>query len=255
MEADSADRRGPAGAKVGRRRKTRITRQSLHNRVGSRLRDMIIHGELAPGEKVPVAMLSRTLDVSLTPLREALKVLAEEGLVELTPNRGARVLSYTPEEATALFEVIAGLESLAAELAAERMTADQLARLEAMHVAMRDHYENREKDPYFDLNNRIHEAIVAYTGNDILVATHAKLMIRARRGRYIAIVDPNRWREAMAEHEAVMSAFAARDSEQARMVWRLHLQHSGEVVSSVLKRQRDGELGADFRTLAASRTS
>jgi len=245
------DSRRPRKAlKISGQRKRTISRQSLHVQVADRLRDMVVHGELVPGEKVPVAVLSQTLGVSLTPLREALKVLAEEGLVELTPNRGARVISYTAEEAEALFEVIAGLECLAAELATRRMSNEDLANLEDTHKKMRSYFDEEERDKYFELNSIIHETIVRYSSNDILIITHAKLMVRADRGRYIAIIDTERWHEAMAEHEAVMEAFGARDAERASRIWRVHLLRSGQAVQKALRRQSAGEIGADFKSLA-----
>ncbi len=228
-------------------RKAAISRDPLHIQVAGRLRDMIVHGDLTPGVKVPFASLAETLGVSLTPLREAFKVLAEEGLVEQLPNRGVRILPYTAAEASALFEVIAELESLAAALAASRMGPDQLARLEALHAAMGDHFRQRNRDEYFDINSRIHKTIVALSGNDVLVSTHTKLMVRANRGRYIAIVDEDRWSEAMAEHDAVMDAFRSADSEQARRIWRIHLRRSGEVVADVLARYESGELENVFQ--------
>ena len=238
--------------KISGRRKRTISRQSLHGQVAERLRDMVVHGELPPGEKVPVAALSQTLGVSLTPLREALKVLAEEGLVELTPNRGARVIPYTVEEAEAVFEVIAGLEGLAAELAASRMSDENLTNLEEAHKQMRSYFEEGERDLYFEINSNIHETIVRYSSNYILINTHAKLMVRANRGRYIAIIDPERWREAIAEHDAVMEAFRARDAERAGRVWRVHLLRSGQAVQKALRRQSAGEIGADFKSLTDS---
>jgi DNA-binding GntR family transcriptional regulator len=228
-------------------RKAAISRDPLHIQVAGRLRDMIVHGDLTPGVKVPFATLAETLGVSLTPLREAFKVLAEEGLVEQLPNRGVRILPYTAAEASALFEVIAELESLAAALAASRISPDQLAELETLHAAMGEHFRQRDKDQYFDLNSRIHETIVALSGNEVLIGTHTKLMVRANRGRYIAIIDEDRWREAMAEHDAVMEAFRSADSDQARRIWRIHLTRSGEVVADVLGRHESGELKNVFR--------
>jgi len=238
--------------KISGQRKRAISRQSLHGQVADRLRDMVVHGELIPGEKVPVAALSQTLGVSLTPLREALKVLAEEGLVELTPNRGARVIPFTAREAEALFEVIAGLESLAAELAASRMSDDDLADLETAHKQMRSYFKDRQRDQYFEINSHIHETIVRYSFNDVLIKTHSKLMVRANRGRYIAIIDPDRWTEAMAEHEAVMEAFRTRDAERAGRIWRVHLLRSGQAIQNTLRRQSAGEIDADFKSLPES---
>lgn len=230
-------------------RKHAISRQSLHMQVADRLRNMIVHGELAQGEKVRVAELSETLGVSLTPLREALKVIAEEGLVELMPNRGARVLPFTVEEADDLFEVIAGLEGLAAELAAERMSSVDLANLEDLHEKMREHHSRSERDEYFDINSMIHKAIIDHSNNAVLIATHEKLMVRAERGRYIAIIDPDRWNQALSEHEAVMEAFRKQDAEQAGRIWRKHLSNTGRAVHDALERQTAGELDPHFKKL------
>lgn len=219
------------------RRKRVLTRQSLHHQVADELREMIVHGELVEGAKVPVADLAASLGVSLTPLREALKVLAEENLVELLPNRGARVKVHTVEDARQLFEVIAELEALAAELATLKMTERQLAQLEELHARMRGHYDRHERAEYFDLNSRIHRTIIELAGNEVLSATHAKLSVRANRGRFLAIADPVRWAEAMDEHERLMAAFRRRDSAEAMAVWRVHLRHTGRATCELLRRR------------------
>jgi DNA-binding GntR family transcriptional regulator len=198
---------------------------------------MIIRGEIPPGGRIIERTLCEQIKVSRTPLREALKLLEAEGLIELAQNRGARIMSFTPTEAQNLFEVIAGLESLAAELAVTRIGATDLAALDGMHKRMCAHYERREKDPYFELNSAIHETIVRASENPVLIATHASLMLRARRGRYMAILDPSRWQESVEEHTAAMAAFHARDPERARLVWRRHLLRTGETVCSVLKNE------------------
>lgn len=209
------------------RGKVTISRLSLHERVAQRLREMIVSGELAGGEKVPVAELSQEIGVSLTPLREALKVLAGEQLVELTPNRGARVVAVTPEEARAVFEVISSLEGAAAELAAERMNAQQLAVLESLHERMRDYYLSGEKEPYFRLNREIHDAIVEFAGNPVLSHMRGQLSTHAERVRFMAVMDGTRQSQAMQDHEDVMEAFRKRDKRQAMDVWRRHLAVAG----------------------------
>lgn len=205
------------------------------HQVANNLRDRIIRGDLPPGGRIVERALCEMLEVSRTPLREALKLLQVEGLVELSQNRGARIMSFTPEEASNLFEVIAGLESLAAEIAATRIGADELAQLDDMHARMLVHYQHQDKDPYFALNSDIHDTIVGLSGNPILIATHANLMLRARRGRYMAIIDPLRWEESVKEHEALMTALHARDAEAARRVWKRHLVRTGETVCAVLR--------------------
>ncbi|MFG1359369.1 GntR family transcriptional regulator [Xanthobacter pseudotagetidis] len=225
----------PAGEAPAQKPSPLSRRVPFARQVADLLRDQIIRGALPPGGRIVERALCQSLDVSRTPLREALKLLEAEGLVEISQHKGARIMSFTPQEAARLFEVIAGLESLAAELAAQRMDADELARLDEMHARMCAHYERQEKDPYFELNTLIHDAVVRASDNPILIATHASLMLRARRGRYMAIIDPFRWEESVGEHTALMAALHARDAETARRVWRRHLIRTGETVCAVLE--------------------
>lgn len=218
------------------RPKTTLSRRIPFSRqVADSLRDMIISGEIPAGGRVLERALCERLKVSRTPLREALKLLEAEGLVEISQNKGARIMLFTPMEAMNLFEVLAGLESLAAEIAATRISDADLTRMEHMHERMRAHYERGEKGEYFALNGAIHEMIVRCAGNPVLVATYAGLMLRARRGNYMAILDPSRWEEAVSEHTAIIEAFRARDPERARLIWRRHLDRTGSTVSGVLE--------------------
>src|ERR1700686_2855619 len=113
---------------------TAIPRLSLHDEVVSRLRDLIIRGELHPDERLGERELCERFEISRTPLREALKVLAVEGLVELLPHRGARVACLTRSDVENMFEVMASLEALSGELAAARITDQQLADIDAIHA-------------------------------------------------------------------------------------------------------------------------
>ncbi len=209
--------------------------------VADRLRDLIVRGDLPPGGRIIERAVCEQLSVSRTPLREALKLLEAEGLVEISQNKGARIMSFTPTEANNLFEVIAGLESMAAELAVARLSASDFAKLEELHECMCGHYERREKDTYFALNSAIHDTIVKASANPVLIATHGNLMLRARRGRYMAITDPFRWEKSVGEHAAVMNSFRAKDPEKARIVWKRHLLRTGETVCGVLTGQIIGD--------------
>lgn len=204
-------------------------------RVRDLLRTRIVKGELAPGERIVERTLCAELNVSRTPMREALKLLERDGLVELTQHRGARVLPFTDSEARYLFEVLEGLEGFAAELAVGRLDAINLAHLEGLHAAMVRAYNNDDKEVYFDLNSSIHAAIVTASDNPVLIATHAGLMLRAKRGRYLAIMDRGRWRQALAEHEALMAVLRCRDAAAAGSIWRQHLRHTGETLADVLR--------------------
>ncbi|WP_428649641.1 GntR family transcriptional regulator [Roseibium sp.] len=212
-----------------------ISRLSLHEQVVNQLRDMIISGVLPTGEKIRFNELAEELQVSLTPLREAMKVLAGEQLVELMPNRGARVAPITVEGTRELFEVIAGIEALAAEYAATRITDEQLAELEEIQETMRGHHERGEKAPYFELNREIHDKIVEYAGNDILETIRSQLARRAERARFISVESGAHRIEAMQDHDDLMQALRDHDPKAAHEIWRRHLLSSGEETCRILK--------------------
>jgi len=199
-----------------------VRAKPLHETVVERLRDMIVEGELASGERLHDANLAKILQVSRTPIREAIKLLATEGLVDLLPGRGARVREMSSEDILDLFETIAGIERHACELAAERMSERDLDKLQRAHKRMARHHAAGERQPYFKLNHEIHLAIVEASKNATLQAIHTSLMSRARRARYAALASPARWMEAMGEHNQVMAALAERDSRRAGEIMRQH---------------------------------
>ena len=201
------------------------------------LRDRIVKGVLPAGARIVERKLSAELDVSRTPVREALKLLQADSLIDISRHKGAQVKDFSAQQALELFDVIASLESLAAERLAERITEVQLAALEQMHAAMLAHYHADEADAYFDLNSEIHDTILKECGNPILQQMHTKMMARARRGRFMAIMDPERLKTAVEEHEQLMSAFRSKDAECARQIWRKHLLSTGHSVTEVLRSQ------------------
>src|ERR1700676_3827541 len=122
---------------------TPIPRLSLHDEAGNRLRELIIRGELRPNEHLGERELCERFGISRTPLREALKVLAVEGLVELLSHRGARVACLTHADVQNMFEVMASLEALSGELAAARITEQQVVEIDAIHATMVEAYGRR----------------------------------------------------------------------------------------------------------------
>jgi DNA-binding GntR family transcriptional regulator len=209
-------------------------RGAATERTAEALRDMVIRGALKPGEHLVERRLCAALGVSRTPMREALKLLAHDGLVDLSPHRGARVAPYDSAEAGALFEVIAALEGLAACALAQRVDAATLGRLEALHAAMHDHFRAGRLDAYFDVNSAIHDAVIEAAGNPVLAESHRRLMLQARRGRYMAIMDAERWRQAIGEHDLLMAALRVGDAAAARAVWERHLRNTGASVAAAL---------------------
>ncbi|MFW5655449.1 MAG: GntR family transcriptional regulator [Roseicyclus sp.] len=204
---------------------TPLARPTLHDELVTRLRQAVVDGVLEPGAKIPERELCESLGVSRTPLREALKVLANEGLVVLEPNRGARISRITMEEMEAAFPVIAVLEGLAGELAAARATDDEIAAIVARHEEMFRAYEAGDRQSYFKANRDIHRALFAAARNPVLEHHYAKLSARVDRARLLANVADARWAEAVAEHRMIVAAVAERDGARLSALLRAHLNN------------------------------
>ncbi|MBC57553.1 MAG: GntR family transcriptional regulator [Confluentimicrobium sp.] len=199
------------------------------------LRDKIVKGAYPPGSRLVERKISAELELSRTPVREALKLLQADGLIGISRNKGAQVLQYGAEEALFLFEVIASLESLAAERLARTIASDTLDELEELHAKMLTYHKVGSIADYFDTNSDIHDFIVEHCGNPLILETHTRLIARARRGRFLAIMQPKRLDEALGEHEILMDALRGRDPALAAQIWRSHLLHTGETVAAALR--------------------
>jgi DNA-binding GntR family transcriptional regulator len=212
-----------------------IVRRSLHDEITNQLRDMIVEGDLKPGQKIPEPELCGRFGVSRTPLREALKVLAAEGIVQLLPNRGAVVAKITQEEIEQIFPIMGVLEALAGELACERITEVDLEKLRRLHKTMIGHYRRGEWLSYSKLNRAVHEAIFAAAGNASLSAIYQQLIIRIHAIRFVAKKTPERWHQAADEHEQMMEALKRRDGKQLAKIMRLHLRNKAEMVKEAME--------------------
>lgn len=187
-----------------------IARTSLHSEVTSRIRSFIVESRIQPGQRVPEMEISKELGVSRTPIREALKVLASEGLVELLPLRGAVVKSFSPKDAADMLEVMGMLESFAAQKACK---ADQkrIDHVLAMHEKMKTLFVKGKRPEYFELNQQIHDAMVDMADNESLMMVHSILSKRMRSLRYSGNSTPDNWRGALEDHEEIATALRRRD--------------------------------------------
>jgi DNA-binding GntR family transcriptional regulator len=185
--------------------------QPLAQRVAARIRVMIIQDQLTPGEWIREQALADKLKVSRTPLREALKMLELEGLIRLLPNRGAVVTELTVEEVKDKLEVLAALEALAGKLACQKATDAELAEIRALHYEMLAWFSRQNRLEYFKLNQRIHLAIVAASGNHTLIETHARINAQLYRIRYQSNLQNELWGTAVEEHEEMLAALTARN--------------------------------------------
>jgi DNA-binding GntR family transcriptional regulator len=203
-----------------------ISRQSLHGAVVNRLRDMIIEGELLPGARIHEAQMGTQLGVSRTPLREALKYLASEGLVELVPSKGAVVKRFGAKEVKDMLLVVKAMEELAGALACANGSDADIAKVRSLHDAMMRAYARGDRLEYFKLNQNIHSAIVAASDNFTLINLHALLQSRLKRVRFIGHEGPEKWAAAVAEHGEMITALEARDAAALPKVLGTHLANA-----------------------------
>jgi DNA-binding GntR family transcriptional regulator len=218
LQSGEPDDRGP------------IVRTSLHDAIVSRVRDMIIEGSLAAGSRIHEGNLGRELGVSRTPLREALKFLASEGLVELSPGRGAVVRRFSAKDVHDSLIVLGDLEALAGRLACRCASDAGIREVRRLHDQMIAMYEARNRLPYFKLNQSIHSAILALSDNEPLIYLHGLLQARLRRIRYIGHEGPEKWAGAVADHEAIITALEARDGDRLAEALSGHMMRAWERV-------------------------
>jgi len=211
-----------------------IARVTLHDAVLNQLRDMIIEGALAPGARINEVQVGNLLGVSRTPLREAIKTLTSEGLVEIMPARGAVVRRFSVEDIRGILEVLRILEQSAARLACTRAGDAEIAGIVALHEEMMALYAARNRLAYFKRNQAIHSALVRASGNPALAEMHEQLQARIKRVRFVGNEKPERWAGAVAEHEEMIAALTRRDGEALAEVVGRHLDKTMERVRDAI---------------------
>ena len=228
-----------------------VSRTALHAEVTARLREMIVEGVVAQGTRVNERLLCEELQISRTPLREALKYLAAEGLVELSPNRGATVTLLSPKEVAQVFEVLARLESLAGELAAARATDAEIAEIGQLHYEMAGCHAREDRPGYFRCNQAIHERISLAADNPVLYSTYNLLNTRVRRARFFANLTHERWQQSMREHVEIFKALEQRDAVKLGGLLEQHLISKRDVILAALESSAAEENGSDATRGAA----
>ena len=211
-----------------------MRRRNLHGEIASLMRDMIIAGDLPAGERINESELGPRLGVSRTPLREAIRTLASEGLVELVPSKGAVVRRFTLEDVTHMLDAIKLLEQGAARLACKRATDAKIDEVLAMHAQMMELYRRRERMAYYKMNQAIHGAMVALAGNPTISELHEVLQARMKRIRFIGNGEAGKWADAVAEHEQMADALRRRDGVALAKVLGAHMDRTRDRVADSL---------------------
>lgn len=201
-----------------------ITRSSLPEAAAERLRTLIIEGDLAPGARLNERELSERLGVSRTPLREAFRMLAADGLLIQLPNRGAQVVSLSRDDVRHAFEVMASLEGLSGELAASRVTEADLDMLRGLQDEMEQAHARHDLPTYYRINRAIHDRINVAAGNPVLTHTFKTLNTRLHALRFRSNLVQAKWDRAVGEHRQMIDALVVRDGDRLRELLVRHVR-------------------------------
>lgn len=220
-----------------------LVHKQLAQRVVDRLRADIFEGRLKPGEWLRQERLAHEHGVSHMPVREALKQLAAEGLVEHIPYRGVRVVSFSVQDVEDLYACRAFIEGLAARFAAHRVSDEDLATLEMMHVRMVACETPRELREYRELNRRFHGLIFQASGRSYLVRTLAQLwaafptMLWSNIPQIAATSAPGRDEPDAIEHAEIVAALFAHDPARSERAVRRHIESAGHALLEAMRGQ------------------
>ncbi|WP_226623372.1 GntR family transcriptional regulator [Alloyangia pacifica] len=211
-----------------------IKKESLHDQVANRIRDLIIEGYLEPGSRIDEVQLLEQLGVSRTPFREALRTLAAEGLIVIQPSRGATVRKLSPQDVFSMLEVLGHLEKLAGQTACARASDEDIAAMRALHEEMMGYYRKRDRLPYYKLNQEFHSRLAALSANETLQEIQQNIQGRLKRIRFVGNGTEDYWAEAVAEHEEMIAALEARDGDRLGEVMSRHLTNTWDRVKDSL---------------------
>ena len=225
----------PAPPKI-RLRRVKIERRPLHDDIVPILRQEIIGAKWPPGQRLPEPLLCERFGVSRTPLRDALKVLAGEGLVELTHNSGAIVTAPTADDIEGKLALIELFECYAAREACAEASDVELRQLSKLHQQMGEAFARRDMNGYYRLNNAVHSAIVAASHNSTLVDLHASLWRHIERVRFLALVHEDLSGDSWAEHDKFVQALTARNSAGASSALGAHLRRVAGKINKELQK-------------------
>ncbi len=213
-----------------------IARQALPEAAAERLRGLIVEGVLAPGARLNERELCEQLGLSRTPLREAFRMLASEGLLVQLPNRGAQVVALSADDVRHAFDLMGALEALSGELACARVTAKDIDDLEALQGELEAAHAHGDLPEYYRVNRAIHDRLNAIAGNPVLTQTYKALNARLHALRFRSNVNQVKWSRAVIEHREMLQALAGRDAVRLRDVIVGHLRAKRDAVLGEIKR-------------------
>ena len=208
---------------------SRLASRPLYEEVAERLRQRIFAGDLAAGAWIDEAEITALYGISRTPLREAIKVLAAEGIITMRPRRGAYVTEVDEQELREVFELMTLLESDAAGVVAAKASAAQLDALQNLHQSLAANIGDREA--FFKLNEQFHITLLNAANNRWRAQTVADLRKVMKLARHNSLFKTGRVEQSLKEHGAIVAALVARDSVAASAAMRFHMEQGLEAAS------------------------
>jgi DNA-binding GntR family transcriptional regulator len=220
----------------------RLVQNSMHQEVAAALREQIFEGQWAPGSLLDELALCERLEISRTPLREALKVLTAEGLLRHEPRRGCFVNEVSEKDLDEIFPVIALLEGRCAYEAARNASASDIAALDSLHERLQSHAVAKRINDYYATNLIIHEAIITLANNRWLAQAIADLRKILKLARLQQLHAPGRLEQSLGEHLAIHAALRAHDCDGADAAMRVHLTRQREALRELARHQKSSLL-------------
>jgi len=216
----------------------KVVKTALYVEVTERLRSMIAGGVLSPGSWIDEQKLAEELGVSRTPFREAIRILASEGLLRIEPRRGCYVTELTEKDLDEIFPLMAMLEGRCAFEAAERASDAQIQSLENLHNKLKGYAKDKKIDQYYATNREIHIAIQTLAGNEWLTHMVHDLSRILNLSRHRSLHHKGRIEESCAEHLAIFDALKKRDAQNAEQLMKLHILNQREALKLLKLEQR-----------------
>ena len=208
----------------------KIVKTALYVEVTERLRSMVASGVLKPGSWIDEQKLSEELGVSRTPFREAMRILASEGLLRIEPRKGCYVAELTEKDLNEIFPLMAMLEGRCAYEAAEKASDQAIKSLESLHHRLKKYADEKNIDDYYATNRKIHEAIQSLAGNEWLANMVNDLRRMLNLSRHRSLHHKGRIEESCQEHLSIFSALKAGDAQEAERLMKQHIMRQREVL-------------------------
>jgi DNA-binding GntR family transcriptional regulator len=219
----------------------KISNQTLHEQVAVLIQEMIHSGELRRGQKINEILLSESMGVSRTPIREALRLLNSQGVVDLVPHKGAFVSQFSIKEIDDMFQVMAVLEGMCAELAAAKINDAGLKKLESLQKELERHYKAKDHKSYVQTNNKIHALIQDISGNDSINGVIKGLRQKILLFRYKQLYEPERFKKSIQEHRDLFKALQEKNPKKAKNVMKRHLLAQSKALVNLIEKKEKEE--------------